>query len=502
MSPFSLNRPAHHARTRHRLRPRLDALEDRFLLTAGDLDTTFGSGGVVLTSFPLVVSKQTTESTGFAKAVQIQSDGKIVAAGQGSNAFAVARYNTDGSLDPTFGSGGKVVTDFGHPSEDEGASDLAIQPDGKIVVVGRTEVPAGNGKNAPPSIFEFAIARYNTNGTLDTSFGPNHNGLVTTKILGFAEALSVVIQPDGKILVGGNTSPGSGPAQCTLVRYNPNGTLDTSFGSGGILTPTLVSGVPPFLLDVALETVNGTTEIVVAGTVNSWDGIIARFYLDGSLDTSFGSNGNVIVSSLQGRLAIQPDGKIVEVGGFWNSQQGVQDPAVARLDINGSLDATFNPNGPTPGVLVIVIAGTNGAVFENGVIQPDGKIVAAGTSTGPQMLLTRLNADGSLDPTFGSNANGVVLDSLTGGAWAFDVALQADGKFVTAGVAPSGGDSFAIARFLGDTTTTTALAVVALQPTADASAPSPILVPLALDDPGFLDTVGSGKRRHTTSISP
>src|SRR5262249_27911344 len=186
-------------------------------------------------------------------------------------------------------------------------------------------------------------------------------------------------------------------------------------------------------------------------------------------------------------------------------QQGVADPAVARLDINGSLDSTFNPNGPTPGISVIVIADTNGGTFRNVAIQPDGKIVAAGSagsSTGTQTLLTRLKADGRLDPTFGSNANGVVLDSLTGGAWAWAVALQADGKIVTAGVTSSGGSSFAIARFLGDTTTTTALAVVARPPTTDPSAPSPILVPLALDDPGFPDTVGSGKHRHTTSISP
>src|SRR5689334_7498372 len=119
---------------RNQFRPWLDALEDRLLLNAGDLDTTFGSGGVVLTSFP-PVSKHTSGTGGNAFAVQIQSDGKIVAVGLGRGDFAVARYNTDGSLDPTFGNGGKVETDFGNLAGDE-AYNLAIQPDGKIVVLG------------------------------------------------------------------------------------------------------------------------------------------------------------------------------------------------------------------------------------------------------------------------------------------------------------------------------------------------------------------------------
>src|SRR4051812_21093990 len=134
MIPSSRNRPQYNAPTRHRLRPRLDALEGRLLLTAGQLDTTFGSGGVVLTSFPSLI-KGSPGTGGDAYAVQIQSDGKIVAAGTGLGDFALARYNTNGSLDSTFGSGGKVETAFGK-NLSASAFGLTIQPDGKIVVVG------------------------------------------------------------------------------------------------------------------------------------------------------------------------------------------------------------------------------------------------------------------------------------------------------------------------------------------------------------------------------
>ena len=198
MSVFSRNRTTPRIRDRHRVRPRLDALEDRLLLNAGDLDTTFGGGGVVLTAFP-AVEKGFHGSGGSAYAVQIQSDGKIVAAGLGSHDFALSRYNTNGSLDPTFGNGGKVVTTFGL-NHQESVQDIAIQPDGKIIAVGATDV-----LDSTTYLNHFAIAQYNTNGTLDTSFG--QNGLVTTGILGNDSAYGVVVQPDGKIVVAGSASP-------------------------------------------------------------------------------------------------------------------------------------------------------------------------------------------------------------------------------------------------------------------------------------------------------
>jgi uncharacterized delta-60 repeat protein len=488
MRLFSRNRTTPRTRTRRPFRPRLDALEDRFLLTAGALDTTFGNGGVVLTSFP-PVSKQFHGTAGSAFAVAIQSDGKIVAAGWGLHDFALARYNTNGTLDSTFGSGGKVETDFGQKAEDD-AYDLAIQPDGKIVVLGTTVVTMGGVSQSV-----YALARYNPNGTLDTTFGPNKNGLLVTTIDSAGiSAMGIAIQPDGKIdLAVTSKSPGSTNTQAVLVRYDSDGSLDTSFGQSGILTPTFVPGASQKLFDLALETVGGTTEIVVTGAVTSpSDVAVARFNLDGSPDTSFGSGGSVVLGTQVtdfggGRLAIQADGKILLVGST-PTHQG----AVARFDINGTLDSTFNPNGPTPGI--DVIAGTGGGGFWNGVVQSDGKIVAAGginSGTGNQMLLTRLNADGSLDSTFGTN--GVVLETLIGNAYARDVALQSDGKIVTAGDAYSVGD-FAVARFLGDPPP-------AARAANAAPASNPTLVPLVPNDPGFLDTTASGQRRQRGSSS-
>jgi uncharacterized delta-60 repeat protein len=493
MSLFSVNRPVHHPRTRHRLRPVVDALEDRFLLTAGQLDTTFGSGGVVLTSFPTLF-KGARGTGGDAYAVQIQSDGKIVAAGAGRGDYALARYNTDGSLDSTFGKGGKVETEFG-PNLVGNATALAIQSDGKIIAVGNTATPTD-----PSAI---GVARYNTNGTLDTTFGPNQNGLVTTDILGNDRAFSVVVQPDGKILVAGSAYvTGSSTYSDVLVRYNSNGTLDTSFGQAGVLTAPTLPGASLGFSQVALETINvngtPTTEIVVTGSTTPVGGVVERFNLNGSLDTSFGSGGSVFLGNLDpgfagGWQTVQPDGKLLEAWRYQNAQ-GVKSPAIARLNIDGSLDTTFNPNGPTPGV--VVVTSVTGGQFGSVVVQPDGKIVAAGgvgiSGGNEAMLLTCLNADGSLDTNFGTN--GVVSYAPGGNGLARGVALQSDGKIVAAGTGGGMGSNFAVARFLGDSTPAAARAPTtrlapAGSPTTDLS-----LAPLVLDSPDLWDGLRFKKR--------
>ncbi len=313
------------------------------------------------------------------------------------------------------------------------------------------------------------MARYNTNGTLDTSFGPNKNGLVTTKILGSDNPHAVIIQPDGKIVVaGGAATPGSANSDA-LVRYNADGTLDTSFGQGGILTEAFVPGVSQYFSDVALESVNGTTELVAAGyasTSPQSTSVVARFNLDGSLDTSFGSGGSVVMESVAPGfagifLAIQPDGKIVN-GGLFRNAQGVKDYAIARLNIDGSLDPAFGPDGPTPGVSVL--AGTDNISPWRVALQPDGKIIAEGIqggSGGYPIVLARVSGtDGSLDPNFGTG--GLVKVSLPGAANAKGLAIQPDGKIITVGQAngasgPNGSD-FAVVRFLNQAPTTTSLA--------------------------------------------
>ena len=185
----------------------------------GTLDRTFGIGGIVTTDF--------RGSSEGASSVAVQADGKLVAAGasdvngNGSD-FALVRYNSNGGLDTSFGAGGFVTADFGSPWE--AATALALQSDGKIVVAGFTVV----------SFADFALARYNTNGTLDTTFGAG--GKVITDFGAVSsQAFAVAVQPDGKIVAAGYANI-DGNEDFALVRYNSNGALDTSFGTGGRVT--------------------------------------------------------------------------------------------------------------------------------------------------------------------------------------------------------------------------------------------------------------------------
>ena len=279
--------------------------------TNGSLDTTFDSDGKVTTA---IGSVTTTNCLGVeycsgddrAHSVAIQSDGKIVAAGfskSSKEVFALVRYNTNGTLDTTFDSDGKVTTAIG--SSRDFARSVAIQSDGKIVAAGDE---TSNG--------DIALVRYNTDGTLDTNF--DSDGKVTTDIGIGDNAYSVAIQSDGKIVAAGFTYPGGGPADFALVRYNTNGTLDTSFDSDGKVTTDIGSGDTAY--SVAIQS---DGKIVAAGTrgggLEGNDIALARYNTDGSLDTNFGTGGKVTTevgtNDYAYSVAIQSDGKIVAAGG-------------------------------------------------------------------------------------------------------------------------------------------------------------------------------------------
>ena len=328
--------------------------------TVGTLDTSFGGTGKVITPVG--------SSNDGASSVAIQPDGKIVAAGYSfnganSNDFAVVRYNTDGTLDTSFGGTGKVITPIS--SSHDAASSVAIQSDGKIVAAGTS----GNFPN-----FDFAVVRYNTDGTLDTSF--NGTGKVITQVGSSGDvAYSVAIQSDGKIVVVGYSFNGAGAA-FAVVRYNTNGSLDTSFnGTGKVITPM---GSNDVARSVAIQS---DGKIVVAGNSPN-DGAdpafaVVRYNTNGSLDTSFGGTGKVITQVSSGvesanSVAIQADGKIVVAGG---SQGADYDFAVVRYNADGSLDTSFNGTGK-----VVTPIGSRGDHASSVAIQPDGKIVAAGRS--------------------------------------------------------------------------------------------------------------------------
>lgn len=185
---------------------------------AGDLDQTFGTGGRVNTDF--------MNSFDFAFALAVQPDGKIIAAGESVSDFALARYNTDGSLDASFGAGGKVTTDFSDTPTL--IRDLALQPDGKIIAI-------GDVNNQTSTSFDFALARYNSDGSLDTTFGKG--GKVTTDFGNNSAdiGIAVALQSDGKIVVTGLVSRNGAPTtqHFGLARYNSDGSLDLSFANGG-----------------------------------------------------------------------------------------------------------------------------------------------------------------------------------------------------------------------------------------------------------------------------
>jgi uncharacterized delta-60 repeat protein len=309
---------------------------------------------------------------------------------------------------------------------------VALQSDGKIVVAGSSH----NG-----STDDFAVARYNHNGSLDTTF--DSDGKVTTAISSFNEgAYAVALQSDGKIIAAGYSN-----GAFALVRYNNNGSLDTTFDNDGKVTTAIGSGDLGFA--VALQP---DGKIVVAGA--SFNGIeddfaLARYKSNGSLDTTFDSDGKVTThfgSVDNGRaLAIQPDGKIV-VAGFTVKSMTNNDFALARYNSNGSLDTTFD----TDGKVTSEFGNSENALAM--ALQSDGKIIVAGTSYNNSsgegdFILTRYNSNASLDTTF--DTDGIVTTSI-GNEYDFGraVAIQADGKIIVAGEVIDGTqDDFALVRY-------------------------------------------------------
>lgn len=296
----------------------------------GGLDPSFGVGGKVRTDF--------APFGAFINAIALQQDGKIVAAGlrgpsgeQSVSDFALARYNADGSLDSTFGSGGKVATDF--LGFDDVANAVAIQPDGKIIAVGYDNLFMFH---SPSSLFDFALARYNSDGSLDSSFGSG--GRVTTEFFGsYDEARAIVLQPDGKLVVAGAASNSSAFTDFGLVRYNIDGSLDPTFGTGGKVMTDFLS---EFERAQALA-LQPDGKIVAAGLAERQssartDFALARYNADGSLDGAFGSGGKVRTDffgfdDAANAVALQADGKIVAAGRA-NSDFLQGEFALARYD--------------------------------------------------------------------------------------------------------------------------------------------------------------------------
>ncbi len=426
---------------------------------AADLDTDFGIGGKVTTAF------NTKASEIFA--VAKQSDGKIVAVGWVQTAtadkdFALARYNPDGSLDTAFGTGGRVTTAI-RDADDE-ARAVAIQSDGKIVVVGYA-YETNTGGN------DFAAARYNTDGSLDQGFGnitgQIRTGKLTTNMGATDIAHAVAIQDDGKIVLAGQAGNAFG-----VARFHPAGDLDadkaasgndpayTGFATNGKQTTDFTGGVADRAHAVAIQS---DGKIVLAGYATNINGTagntdddhkdfaLARYTTTGALDTTFDTDGKVttaIGSTTDDEIndiALDGDGKIVAVG--YAHQATYAEVALARYNTNGSLDTAFDSNGSV--VTQSIGSATDRA--EAVAIQSDGKIVVAGFSwdgSAHDFMLARYTAAGALDANnFGGS--GSVTTPIGGGEdQARAMALLSDGTIIAAGFAHNGShNEFALARY-------------------------------------------------------
>lgn len=400
------------------------------LAAPGDLDATFGNGGLVTTNFG---------SADIGTSIALQPDGKILIAGHihnGSNFdLALVRYESNGDLDATFGSGGLVTTAFGNGTDY--GSGMTLQPDGKILVTGSTH----NGSN-----YDFSLARYEIDGDLDVTFGAG--GKITTTFFGNGNdhAYHVTLQPDGKILAIGYSHNGSN-YDFALARYDSNGSLDTTFGAGGKVTTAIGSSI-----DYAYSaTLQPDGKILVAGTSHGgssfFDFALARYNGDGSLDTSFDGDGRVVtafgsIHDIGSSVTLQSDGKILVAGvAYINSGN---DFALARYDTNGSLDTAFDGDGK------VTTNFGNGTEYGRSVaVQPNGKILVAGQGN-DHFALARYESNGALDATFGNS--GMVTTGFGNASNGLSLMLQPDGKILVAGYAYNGSnDDLALARYEGFT---------------------------------------------------
>jgi len=335
----------------------------------GSLDSSFGTNG----SVDILIGYDAN----YFSNIVLQLDGRIVLSGHflnfdGKRSYCLARFNSDGSLDNTFNGNGIVITSFNTKGWADYGYSAAVQPDGKIIQTGMAQQDNGT--------IGFAAVRYNSNGTIDKTFGTN--GKVVTPIGNNPTPLCVIVQPDGKILLGGYSDL-SYPSSFALLRYNSNGTLDNSFGTGGKVTTYFGAG---------------------------------------------GSSGNDLDWDQAYGIALQTDGKIILTGGSYLGSNGYGTFATARYNTNGTLDNTFGVGGKVTTNI------NNDAGAAGVIVQPDGKIIVAGGCRNPtshkgNIALIRYKTDGTLDSSFGNN--GIVTTAIdTSNVTSNGVIMQPDGKIV------------------------------------------------------------------------
>jgi uncharacterized delta-60 repeat protein len=409
----------------------------------GDLDPGFGIGGRVRTD--LGASEQPS-------GVAVQPDGKIVVGGSILRAdayrFFVARYLPNGALDTGFGRGGSVVTGFGPSGRDFGTA-VALQPDGRILLVGVTQTGGRSG---------VAIARYRPDGSLDRTFDGDGR-VVTVFEDGDASMTAVGLRPDGRIVTGGqifwgDTDPRAGDQ--VLVQYLPDGSIDPTFGTGG-RTSADFGLRDDSIFDLVIQP---DGKVVTAGWTFDTadfdpDTLVSRYLAGGGLDPAFGSGGSIVIglghgdlSSSDGALgvALRGDGRIVTSGFAWNDTD--EDFVALGLTPTGALDTSFGGDG--------IVETDFANVASDVAVDPSGRVVMAGWDTSSDaessFALMRLKPGGSRDGSFGLGGK-VITDFGPGHDNAQGVALDPDGRIVVAGGASGSSESLvdddiAVARYL------------------------------------------------------
>ena len=387
----------------------------------GSLDTSFSGDGKLTTTFG--------SRNDYGNAIALQADGRIIVAGSSlstNSDFALLRYLADGTLDPSFGSGGGVITDIGAGSID-GGNGVALQADGRILVAGSSS----NGSDE-----DVALARYNTDGSLDTSFSTD--GKLTAAIGGGDDiAYAIAVQADGRIVVAGETFNGS-DVDVFVMRFNADGTPDTAFGNGGRATTGVGTG-HDLARGVSL-TADG--RIVVAGSTwngNQYDTMLLRYNGDGSLDPNFGTGGKVITpvspaGDTGNAVAVQANGRIVVAGQAYANSQPYSngDFSVIRYTGDGSLDTSFEAR-PTIDAAARYNPGGTPLRLETSLALNDADLDAlnagAGDYTGASVSLAR-QGGANIEDVFGfaaSAAFAVVGHSLHSNGQAFASFSQSSG---------------------------------------------------------------------------
>lgn len=384
------------------------------------LDPTFGDGGLVQTHYGQYVDSKVHD-------LLLMPDGRFVVCGTtfvNTYDFMMIRYMPDGTLDPSFGDNGKAFVDF------DGINNYGIgyclQQDGKIVATGYSETPGYTS---------MSLARFNADGSKDESFGSN--GIINI-FAGMYESYGhdVLMQPDGKIVAAGEANYGTQGIDLYLVRYNNDGTPDVTFGENGVVENVNdLSSVDNPVLTLQEDGKILACGMGAAASIQHY--CVMRFLESGALDNTFSDDGIQLTFvsgdyNWPGNIIVQPDGKILSAGysGPWQSEHF----SMVRWDTNGNLDPNFASNG-------VFIHSINPGLdlFEDVILQPDGKILACGytivTNQGYDFVVMRLNANGTIETDFGFygvlNQQFSYLESR-----AAAMAIQQDGKLLVAGDCP------------------------------------------------------------------